>query len=1142
MADPSGKKVEQTNRDGATGYQTVVEGGTAYVGGMHYHGSDVQEAQVIDFAPYLQSIREDEDYLEWDEVYTATTVEGRKKTSEKKTPEKRFSRRLKLRAETVVPQKDEIGDRDADPQPREETEQWDVLAGLRNYAAEHVLLIGKPGSGKSTSLERLLWEAAGRALEEPSAQVPVLVKLRRCTSTIEQLIQDAFSGHGLRLDMAEVAQLLGQGRLLVLLDGLNELPDDFRTKAANFRDRYRKTTPMIVSTRDLAVGGTLGIDKTLKMLPLTGPQMQEFVRGYLGEEGEPLLRQIKGDRLRKFAETPLLLWMLCRVFAQSGSVPSNLGLAFREFTQLYDQQIQADAPAESREQWPRLLRHLAFALMHDEKSVVEFRLSMPREEAEALLTDCLTEEGRADARGCAERWLKDLLDYHLLQLVNLVNLEEYVEFHHQLIQEYYAAEHLLRLLPKLSPRDLQQAYLNYLKWTEPLKLLSELICDESKVVEITRLALKTDLKLGAMLAGAVRPEFQVKTVQQVTKLSFSSESTVYLLGLTKSELAVRGIIQALEHQEISVRRRATEALGKMQSKAATGGLLKALDDQDSSVRKRAAEALGQMRSEAALDKLLKALDGKDSSIRRRAVTVLGQMQSETAIDGLLKALDDQDSSVRWRAVAVLGQMRSEAAIDSLIKALDDQDSSVRWIAAATLGQMHSEAAIDSLLKALDDQDCSIRWRAAEALGQMQSDAATDGLFKALDDQDSYVRRRAAEALGQMQAEVNVGGLLKALDDQDSYVRWRAVTVLGQMRSKAAIDGLLKALEHQDYSIRERAAEALRKIQAEVNIDGLLKALDDQDSYIRWRAIAALGQIQSKAAIDRLLRALDDQDSFVRWRAIAALGQMRSKAAIDGLLKALDDQDSSVRRRAVAALGQIQSKAAIGGLLKALDDQHHYVRSSAAEAIGSIGSSETLKALNKIVLQRDRIDLLDTISAIQAKCKFYNYEIFYNLTSKGKSISLHITSTICDSEGVEPYHPLQTQLTNHLTPLKRQNLITISSQDQIPPGSDRAQTIHQQIHTADIILLLITPDALADEACYQQEILPAIQRHKTGQAHTIPILLRPTDYIGEPFSQLDILPKNHQPITTWDNQDEAFREIAEAIRELAIQIRRKQGDH
>lgn len=362
-------------------------------------------ADSIEFEGYLRSLVHDEDYCEWQAIYTATTA-----ASYRQDPHPRFSKRLKLQVETVTqPQQTPKGTQIT----QQQVEQWDVLSGLRNYATDHVLLIGKPGSGKSTSLERLLWEDASHALQNPAARVPVLVKLRRCTSTIEQLIQTFFSRHQLPLEIADIEALLLQGRLLLLLDGWNELPEAFRQGVTNFRDRYRKTTPMIVSTRDLNVGGTLGITKTLKMLPLTEPQMQEFVRAYLGQEGSRLFQQLQGDRLRKFAETPLLLWMLCRVFAQNGQVPANLGLAFREFTQLYDRQIQADVPAESREQWPKLLRHLAFALMNDQDPV-SLRLSMPREAAADELTACLQQEGRANAREQAERWLQDLLDYHLL--------------------------------------------------------------------------------------------------------------------------------------------------------------------------------------------------------------------------------------------------------------------------------------------------------------------------------------------------------------------------------------------------------------------------------------------------------------------------------------------------------------------------------------------------------------------------------------------------------------------------------------------------------------------------------------------------------------------------------------------------------
>lgn len=66
---------------------------------------------------------------------------------------------------------------------------------------------------------------------------------------------------------------------------------------------------MIFTTRDLSIGGDLGIEKKLEMQPLSEDQMLEFVRAYVPEQAEQMLRQLK-DRLRELGQTPLLLWML----------------------------------------------------------------------------------------------------------------------------------------------------------------------------------------------------------------------------------------------------------------------------------------------------------------------------------------------------------------------------------------------------------------------------------------------------------------------------------------------------------------------------------------------------------------------------------------------------------------------------------------------------------------------------------------------------------------------------------------------------------------------------------------------------------------------------------------------------------------
>lgn len=169
--------------------------------------------------------------------------------------------------------------------------------------------------------------------------------------------------------------------------------------------------------------------------------------------------------------------------------------------------------------------------------------------------------------------------------------------------------------------------------------------------------------------------------------------------------------------------------------------------------------------------------------------------------------------------------------------------------------------------------------------------------------------------------------------------------------------------------------------------------------------------------------------------------------------------------------------------------------------------------------------------IQNRFKYYNHEITEGILQKGKAVSLYFSYAPADE-------PLQTQLAKHLSKLERDKNITSWSQRQILPGDEPAQVINQQLSTADIILLLVSANSLADDTCYNLEIQWAMKRHQAGEARVVPILLRPAEWVGAPFSQLPMLPKNCQPVATWTNPDEAFQEIAEGIRAVALEIRRE----
>jgi NACHT domain/TIR domain len=124
-----------------------------------------------------------------------------------------------------------------------------------------------------------------------------------------------------------------------------------------------------------------------------------------------------------------------------------------------------------------------------------------------------------------------------------------------------------------------------------------------------------------------------------------------------------------------------------------------------------------------------------------------------------------------------------------------------------------------------------------------------------------------------------------------------------------------------------------------------------------------------------------------------------------------------------------------------------------------------------------------------------------------------------------------QLDKHLSLLREQGLIITWHARLIPPGTDTAQVTNTFLSTASIILLLISPDFLASDYYYNVEMKRALERQKNGESYVIPVLLRSVDRQGVPFERLQSLPSDGRPVTSWSDQDEAFHDVAQGIRQV-----------
>jgi hypothetical protein len=125
--------------------------------------------------------------------------------------------------------------------------------------------------------------------------------------------------------------------------------------------------------------------------------------------------------------------------------------------------------------------------------------------------------------------------------------------------------------------------------------------------------------------------------------------------------------------------------------------------------------------------------------------------------------------------------------------------------------------------------------------------------------------------------------------------------------------------------------------------------------------------------------------------------------------------------------------------------------------------------------------------------------------------------------------LRDQLEKHLAGLHRQDIISSWHDRRITAGTEFGDAIDSHIDTADVILLLVSPDFIASDYCYEKEMVRALERHQKGQARVIPVILRPCDWHGLPFGKLLATPTDGRAITRWPNIDEAFLDVVKAIK-------------
>lgn len=363
------------------------------------------------------------------------------------------------------------------PSRIEHNEEAQTIDHINQLPSGNIVIQGIVGQGKSIFMRHLACSSLNNI---DRIYIPVFIELQKIGEdyTINQAIKDNLEFLGLTVNAATIKHLSSKEMLVILLDGFDEISENYVKKAIHeieqLQRRYPKTK-IIISSRPISGIQRLAGFDVCDLTPLTSDDYLPFLNklNLDAVKTHNITEAITSSShsIKELISTPLMLTLVVWVYESEQEIPATLKQFFEKLFHVVFTRHDSLKAGFKREHFSGLSES-KLQILFEAFCFMVVQNGFGRSLERSLFQDAF-EQAMEYSEGCecdVDNFRKDIVKVACLMLEEGLDLTTFL---HKSILDYFAAAFIMHNDDELAEEFYTEAFQNYSTWMHTLRFLQD---------------------------------------------------------------------------------------------------------------------------------------------------------------------------------------------------------------------------------------------------------------------------------------------------------------------------------------------------------------------------------------------------------------------------------------------------------------------------------------------------------------------------------------------------------------------------------------------------------------------------------------------------------------------------------------------